>query len=145
MHLLCLHRFTVLHRLLRRKIWLWLPKAHPNGPLLVRWTKSPCFKQPTAAPTISCRNNTRRAKGRNAVDYYEEGMSPLLAYMFFVLHYHENFLTINGIHEWPIIPHSAIRRFTDRVAWIRQFSVPMPRILKEDVEHSGQPTSLFCR
>ena len=77
---------------------------------------------------------SRRAKGRNAVDYYEEGMSPLLAYMFFVLHYHENFLTINGIHEWPIIPHSAIRRFTDRVAWIRQFSVPMPKILKEDVE-----------
>ena len=78
---------------------------------------------------------TRRAKSRNAVDYYEEGMSPLLAYMFFVLHYHENFLTINGIHEWPIIPHSAIRRFTDRVAWIRQYSVPMPRILREDVEH----------
>ena len=26
------------------------------------------------------------AKGRNAVDYYEEGMTPLLAYMFFVLH-----------------------------------------------------------
>ena len=78
---------------------------------------------------------TRRAKGRNAVDYYEEGMSPLLAYMFFVLHYHENFLTINGIHEWPIIPHSAIRRFTDRVAWIRQYSVPLPRILREDVEH----------
>ena len=77
---------------------------------------------------------SRRAKHRNAVDYYEEGMSPLLAYMFFVLHYHENFLTINGIHEWPIIPHSAIRRFTDRVAWIRQFSVPMPRIRKEDVE-----------
>ncbi|CAE7684419.1 unnamed protein product, partial [Symbiodinium necroappetens] len=77
---------------------------------------------------------SRRAKGRNAVDYYEEGMSPLLAYMFFVLHYDENFLTINGIHEWPIIPHSAIRRFTDRVAWIQQFSVPMPRIRKEDVE-----------
>ena len=38
---------------------------------------------------------TRRAKGRNAVDYYEEGMSPLLAYMFFVLRYHENFLTMN--------------------------------------------------
>ena len=32
----------------------------------------------------------RRAKGRNAVDYYEEGMTPLLAYMFFVLHYHES-------------------------------------------------------
>ena len=62
---------------------------------------------------------SRRAKGRNAVDYCEEGMSPLLAYMFFVLHYHENYLTINGLQEWPIIPHSAIRRFTDRVAWIR--------------------------
>ncbi|CAE7387294.1 unnamed protein product, partial [Symbiodinium sp. KB8] len=94
-----------------------------------------CFKQHIAALTSSLREQiSRRAKGRNAVDYYEEGMSPLLAYMFFVLHYHENFLTINGIHEWPIIPHSAIRRFTDRVAWIRQFSVPMPKILKEDVE-----------
>ena len=28
---------------------------------------------------------SRRAKGRNAVDYYEEGLTPLLAYMFFVL------------------------------------------------------------
>ena len=33
----------------------------------------------------------RRAQGRNAVDYYEEGLTPLLAYMFFVLRYHENY------------------------------------------------------
>ena len=48
---------------------------------------------------------SQRAKGRNAVDFYEEGMSPLLSYMFFVLHYHENFLTNEKLHQWPIIPH----------------------------------------
>ena len=98
---------------------------------------------------------SRRAKGRNAVDYYEEGLTPLLAYMFFVLHYHENYLTVQKIHEWPIIPHSAMRRFTDRVAWIRQFSAPMPRILKQDIEQVlqflltrfdlVQPSSLTCQ
>ncbi|CAE7764973.1 unnamed protein product [Symbiodinium sp. CCMP2592] len=77
---------------------------------------------------------TARAKGRNAVDFYEEGMSSLLAYMFFVLHYHENFLTTEGLHTWPIIPHSHMRRFTDRITFTRQRSLPVSKILKEDVE-----------
>ena len=53
---------------------------------------------------------SQRAKGRSAVDFYEEGMTPLLSYMFFVLHYHENFLTTENMHQWPIIPHSKIRQ-----------------------------------
>ncbi|CAE7822932.1 unnamed protein product [Symbiodinium sp. CCMP2592] len=77
---------------------------------------------------------TARAKGRNAVDFYEEGMSPLLAYMFFVVHYHENFLTTEGLHTWPIIPRFHMRRFTDRITFTRQRSLPVSKILKEDVE-----------
>ena len=42
---------------------------------------------------------TQRAGGRNAVDFYEEGMIPLLSYMFFVLHYHENFLTNERLQQ----------------------------------------------
>ena len=97
---------------------------------------SRCFEQHIAARTNMqlIDQIARRAKGRNAVDYYEEGMTPLLAYMFFVLHYHENYLTVHKLHQWPIIPHSAMRRYTDRVAWIRQYSVSMTRILKQDVE-----------
>ena len=61
-------------------------------------------------------------------------MTPLLAYMFFVLHYHENYLTIHKLHQWPIIPHSTMRHYTDRVAWTKQMSVRLAKILKEDVE-----------
>ena len=68
------------------------------------------------------------------MDCYEEGLTPLLVYMFFVLQYHENYLTVQKLHAWPIIPHSAIRRFTNRVVWIPQFVVPQPRILKQDIE-----------
>ena len=67
----------------------------------------------------------QRAKGRNAVDYYEEALTPLLSYMFFVLHYHENFLTTEKLHKWPIIPHSKMRHFTDRVVFARQHSSPV--------------------
>ena len=42
---------------------------------------------------------SQRAKGRNAVDFYEEVMTPLLSYMFFVLHYHENLLTTEKMHQ----------------------------------------------
>ena len=71
---------------------------------------------------ISCEQIAQRAKGRNAVDYYEEGMTPLLSYMFFVLHYHQNVLTTEGLHKWPIIPHSKMRHFTDRVVFARHKS-----------------------
>ena len=53
-------------------------------------TMSRCFKQPNAAAMNSCDQISQRAKGHNAVEFYEEGMTPLLSYMFFVLHYHEN-------------------------------------------------------
>ena len=56
----------------------------------------------------------QRAKGRNAVDYYEAGMTPLLSYMFFVLHDHENFVTTQSG------PSSHISHFTDRVVFARQ-------------------------
>ena len=77
---------------------------------------------------------SQRAKGRNAVDFYEEGMTPLLSYMFFVLHYHENLLTTEKMHQWPIIPHSKMRHYTDRIVFTRQFSLPVSKILKDEVE-----------
>ena len=77
---------------------------------------------------------TQRAKGRNAVDYYEEGMTPLLSYMFFVLHYHENFLTTKKLHQWPIMPHNKMRHFTDRVVFVRQNSLPVSKVLRNEVE-----------
>ena len=77
---------------------------------------------------------SQRAKGRNAVDFYEEGMTPLLSHMFFVLHYHENPLTTEKMHQWPIIPHSKMRHYTDRIAFTRQFSLPVSKILKDEAE-----------
>ena len=77
---------------------------------------------------------SQRAKGRSAVDFYEEGMTPLLSYMFFVLHYHGNYLTTENMHQWPIIPHSKMRHSTDRIVFSRQFSLPVSKILKDDVE-----------
>ena len=77
---------------------------------------------------------SQRAKGRSAVDFYEEGMTPLLSYMFFVLHYHENYLTTENMHQWPIIPHSKMRHYTDRFVFSRQFSLPASKIFKDDVE-----------
>ena len=77
---------------------------------------------------------SQRAKRRSAVDFYEEGMTPLLSYMFFVLHYHENYVTTENMHQWPIIPHSKMRHYTDRIVFSRSFSLPVSRILKDDVE-----------
>ena len=53
---------------------------------------------------------SQRAKGRSAVDFYEEGMTSLLSYMFFVLHYHENYLTLKTCISGPLsrIAKSAI-------------------------------------
>ena len=36
------------------------------------------------------------------MDFYEEGMTPLLSYMFFVLHYHENLLTTEKCISGPV-------------------------------------------
>ena len=71
---------------------------------------------------------SQRAKGRNAVDCYEEVMTPLLSY------YHENLLTTEKMHQWPIIPRSKMRHYTDRIAFTRQFSLPVSKILKDEVE-----------
>ena len=79
---------------------------------------------------------SQRAKGRSAVDFYEEGMTPLLSYMFFVLHYHENFLTTENMHQRPIIPHSKMRHYTDRIVFSRDFSLPVSIILKDDAEEA---------
>ena len=70
----------------------------------------------------------------HSVDFYEEGMTPLLWYMFLVLHYHENFLTTEKLHKWPIIPHSKMRNFTDRIVFSRQNSLPVSKILKTEAE-----------
>ena len=68
------------------------------------------------------------------MDSYEEGMTPLLSYMFFVLHYHENLLTTEIMHQWPIIPHSKMRNYTDRIVFTRQVSLPVSKILKDEAE-----------
>ena len=77
---------------------------------------------------------SQRAEGRSAADFYEEGMTPLLSYMFFVLHYHENYLTVENLHQWPIIPHNKMRHYTDRIVFSRRNSLPVSKILKDDVE-----------
>ncbi|CAE7282231.1 unnamed protein product, partial [Symbiodinium sp. CCMP2592] len=118
--------------------------GHQQGPILenkepVAAAASPEFHKNTnsyfmlliAAAMNNCESKSQLEP---KVDFYEEGMSSLLAYMFFVLHYHENFLTTEGLHTWPIIPHSHMRRFTDRITFTRQRSLPVSKILKEDVE-----------
>ncbi|CAE7402099.1 unnamed protein product [Symbiodinium sp. CCMP2592] len=113
------------------------PKSpvHPAQPVSISVDDEQLFQATHRSSYEQLREQiTARAKGRNAVDFYEEGMSPLLAYMFFVVHYHENFLTTEGLHTWPIIPHSHMRRFTDRITFTRQRSLPVSKILKEDVE-----------
>ena len=96
---------------------------------------------------------SQRAKGRNAVDFLRGGHDPLLSYMFFVLHYHENLLTTEKMHQWPIIHHSKMRRYTDRIVFTRQFSLPVSKILKDEVEEVlrflltrfGTADRPFCR
>ena len=88
---------------------------------------------------------SQRAKGRNAVDFYEEGMTPLLSYMFFVLHYHENLLTTEIMHQWPNIPHSKMRNYTDRIVFTRQVSLPVSKILKDEAEEVLQFAFLLTR
>ena len=77
---------------------------------------------------------SQRAKGSSAVDFYDEGMTPPLSYMFFVLHYHENYLTVENLHQWPIIPHNKMRHYTDGIVFSRQNSLPVSKTLKNDVE-----------
>ena len=91
------------------------PKTPPKHP-----APQGSQKPPAAAPVISVDDEQmfpatqrssyeqlrdqilQRAKGRNAVDFYEEGMTPLLSYMFFVLHYHENLLTTEKCISGPL-------------------------------------------
>ena len=119
------------------------PKTPPKHP-----APQGSQKPPAAAPVISVDDEqmfqathrssheqlrdqiSQRAKGRNAVDFYEEGMTPLLSYLFFVLHYHENLLTTEKMHQWPIIPRSKMRLYTDRIVFTRQFSLPVSKISK---------------
>eukprot|EP00439_Symbiodinium_sp_Y106_P039190 s3809_g4.t2 len=96
---------------------------------------SRCFKATQRSSYEQLRDQiAQRAKGRSAVDFYDEGVTPLLSYMFFVLHYHENYLTVENLHQWPIIPHSKMRHYTDRIVFSRQNSLPVSKILKDDVE-----------
>ena len=66
--------------------------------------------------------------------FFEEGMTPLLPYMFLLLHYHENLLTTENMHQWAIIPHSKMRHYNDRIVFTRQYSLPVSNILKDEVE-----------
>ena len=96
---------------------------------------SRCFKQTQRSSYEQLRDQiSQRAKGRNAVDFYEEGMTPLLSYMSFVRHYHENLLTTEKMLQWPIIPHSKMRHYTDRIVFTRQYSLPVSKIPKGEVE-----------
>ena len=38
------------------------------------------------------------------------------------------------MHQWPIIPHSKMRHYTDRIVFTRQFSLPVSKVLKDEVE-----------
>ena len=98
-------------------------------------TMSRCFKQRNAAAMNSCEIRFHsEPKAVMLWIFCEEGMTPLLSYMFFVLHYHENLLTTEKMHQWPIIHHSKMRRYTDRIVFTRQFSLPVSKILKDEVE-----------
>ena len=105
-----------------------------NKPAAPSSPSSPIFKKTTSSYEQLRDQISQRAKGGNAVDFYEEGVTPLLSYMFFVLHYHENLLTTEKMHQWPIIPRSKMRHYTDRIVFTRQYSLPVSKILKDEVE-----------
>ena len=65
--------------------------------------------------------------------FFKDGLSALQAYMLFVLHYLENYLTTAGLHTWPVISHSSLRSMTDRVAFTKTFSRPWSEIQGPEV------------
>ena len=69
----------------------------------------------------------------DATASFEEGLTALQAYMLFVLHYRDNHLTVNGIHQWPVIPHSALRFMKGRIAFTRQVSRPWDEIQRAEI------------
>ena len=64
----------------------------------------------------------------DATAFFKDGLSALQAYMLFVLHYLENYLTTAGLHAWPVISHNNLRSMTDRVAFTKTFSRPWNEI-----------------
>ena len=69
----------------------------------------------------------------DATAFFKDGLSALQAYMLFVLHYLENYLTTAGLHTWPVISHSSLRSMTDRVAFTKTFSRPWSDIQGPEV------------
>ena len=71
--------------------------------------------------------------GHDATAFFKDGLSALQAYMLFVLHYLENYLTTAGLHAWPVISHNNLRSMTDRVAFTKTFSRPWKEIQGSEV------------
>ena len=69
----------------------------------------------------------------DATAFFKDGLSALQAYMLFVLHYLENYLTTAGLHAWPVISHNNLRSMTDRVAFTKTFSRPWNEIQGSEV------------
>ena len=69
----------------------------------------------------------------DATAFFKDGLSALQAYMLFVLHYLENYLTTAGLHAWPVISHNNLRSMTDRVAFTKTFSRPWNDIQGSEV------------
>ena len=87
----------------------------------------------------------------DATAFFKDGLSALQAYMLFVLHYLENYLTTAGLHTWPVISHSSLRSMTDRVAFAKTFSRPWSDIQGPEVAEvvqfliSGLLLNLRCQ
>ena len=74
----------------------------------------------------------------DATAFFKDGLSALQAYMLFVLHYLENYLTTAGLHAWPVISHNNLRSMTDRVAFTKTFSRPWNDIQGSEVAEVAQ-------
>ena len=123
------------------------PKTPPKHP-----APQGSQKPPAAAPVISVDDEqmfqatqrssyeqlrdqiSQRAKGRNAVDCYEEGMTPLLSYMFFVLHYHENLLTTEKSISGPLSCTAKCAIILIALYSPDHFLCRRPKIFKDEAE-----------
>ena len=54
---------------------------------------------------------------QDAAATFKDGLTALSAYMMFVLHYFENYLTTANLHSWPIISHASLRHLSSRQAF----------------------------